>query len=446
MELYENGSAEAAPAPVTASTRRRAIVAASIGNAVEWYDYTVYGYLAATLGVIFFPSTDPTASILASFAAFALAFIVRPIGGIVFGSIGDRIGRQKTLAAVVILISVATFVTGLLPGYASIGVAAPVLLVLLRIIQGLSAGGEVGGAVVFLAEYAPAHRRGFQVGWVNMSALPGAFAGAVFVTVLSATLSQEEMVTWGWRVPFLLALPLGLIGLYLRLKVEDTPEFRALVAAGEHTGSPLRETVKGNVRGITLCLALTTMHAAGFYMVLTYIPTYLATVHNFERGSALVMMMIALGIAIAVIPITASLSDRIGRRPVVAAACIGYILLAYPIFVLMSSGDTGSVILSQVLLGLLFGTFSGAPFAAMIELFATRVRYTAFSIGYNISIALFGGTTPMISVWLVAITGIDVAPALILIAAGVVSLVAVSLIPETARLPLGSLGSVGRST
>lgn len=421
---------------VSQSVRRRAVAAAGVGNAIEWYDYTIYGYLAVTLGAVFFPSADPATSLLAAFAAFAVSFLIRPVGGILFGVIGDRVGRQRTLATVVVLISAATFAVGLLPSYAAIGFWAPVLLVALRIIQGLSAGGEVGGATAFLAEYAPDRSRGLQVGWLNISALPGCLAGALLVTVLTVNLSPGAMMSWGWRIPFLIAGPLGVVGLYLRLKIEDTPAFQKVLREGMVTRNPLRETITRNGRGIVLCGALTTMHAVGFYLMLAYIPNYLTTSHGYERGQALLSTVVAIVVAIVVIPLTSALSDRIGRRPVIASACIGYLLCAYPMFTLLSSGETRYIILAQIILGVLFGTYAGAPFSAMIELFATRVRYTAFSVGYNVAIAIFGGTAPMIAAWLVSTTDLAQAPAFYVMGAALIGLVAVFFISETSRIPL----------
>ncbi|MGE0215840.1 MFS transporter [Mycolicibacterium sp.] len=425
--------------PVTAAVRRRAVAAAAVGNAIEWYDYTIYGYLAVILGAVFFPSDDPATSLLATFAAFALAFVIRPIGGMVFGSLGDRLGRQRTLATVVVLISAATFLVGVLPGYAVIGVWAPVLLVALRVVQGLSAGGEVGGATAFLAEYAPDRKRALQVAWLNMSAVPGCLAGALLVTVLMAALPPESMSSWGWRVPFLLAGPLGIAGLYLRLKIEDTPEFKALVAAGEVKRITLRQTISGNASRIVLCGAMAVTHVVGFYLLLAYIPNFLATTHGYARGGALMSTMVALVVALCVLPLTAALSDRVGRRPLMAAAGAGYLVFAYPIFMLLADGGVMQVVLAQALLGALFGTYAGAPFAAMIELFSTRVRYTAFSVGYNLSVALFGGTAPMIAAWLLTTTGVPTAPAFYVMFAAIVALSAAAVAPETARVPMNQL-------
>ena len=242
MDSREQEVGQAVP-QVEQGMLRRAMLGASVGNCVEWFDFAVYGYLAATLGAVFFPSEDPTISLLSSFAVFGVAFFMRPLGGFFFGPLGDRIGRQRTLAAVIILMSASTFVIAFLPGYAAIGIWAPILLVAARLLQGFSVGGEFGGASAFLAEYSPDERRGYLVSWIEFSAVGGFFLGSASVLLLTATIGEDALGSWGWRIPFLLAGPLGLIGLYIRLRVEDTPEFRALERSGEVSGSPLRETI-----------------------------------------------------------------------------------------------------------------------------------------------------------------------------------------------------------
>jgi MHS family proline/betaine transporter-like MFS transporter len=224
-------------------TVRRATLGATVGSIVEWFDVAVYGYLAVIIGEVFFANDDPTTALLSSFAVFALAFLVRPLGGIFFGQLGDRIGRQKTLAAVILLVSAATFGIGVLPGQDAIGMFAPTLLVILRLLQGFSAGGEMGGASAFVAEYAPPQRRGFFVSFVEMGCILGFLLGSLVVLLLNLLLSGQQMLDWGWRIPFLLAAPLGLVGLFIRSKLEETPEFAALRAAGGVAKNPLKETV-----------------------------------------------------------------------------------------------------------------------------------------------------------------------------------------------------------
>ena len=415
---------------------RRAVVGASVGNAVEWFDFAVYGYLAATLGALFFPSNNPTASLLASFAVFGAAFFVRPLGGFVFGPLGDRIGRQPTLAFVIILMSVATFAMGLLPTYAVIGIWAPLLLVILRLLQGFSAGGEFGGASTFLAEYSPDERRGFLVSWIEFSAVGGFLLGSATVLVLTTGLGEDAMSSWGWRIPFLLAGPLGAVGLYIRLRLEDTPEFRALESVGEVSRSPLRETIVQQWKAILQVAGLVIIQNAGFYIVLVYMPTYFSQELGFtNRGSSL-STVITLLAAMALIPPLGALSDRVGRKPVLAASCVGFALLSYPLFLLMQQVSLFASVLAHVALGALLAIFLSTTIAALTELFPTRVRYGGFSIGYNISVAIFGGAAPFLATWLISVTGNPLSPAFYLVAGAVATFVTLLTITETARTPL----------
>jgi MFS transporter, MHS family, proline/betaine transporter len=415
---------------------RRAMLGASVGNCVEWFDFAVYGYLAATLGAVFFPSEDPTISLLSSFAVFGVAFFMRPLGGFFFGPLGDRIGRQRTLAAVIILMSASTFVIAFLPGYAAIGIWAPILLVAARLLQGFSVGGEFGGASAFLAEYSPDERRGYLVSWIEFSAVGGFFLGSASVLLLTATIGEDALGAWGWRIPFLLAGPLGLIGLYIRLRVEDTPEFRALERSGEVSGSPFRETITQNWRPILQVIGLVIIQNAGFYIVLTYMPTYFSEQLGFSSTASSLSSVFTLLVAMALIPPLGALSDRVGRKPLLAASCVGFALLSYPLFLLMNQGNLVGAVLSHVALGALLAVFLSTTIAALAELFPTRVRYGGFSIGYNISVAIFGGAAPFFATYLISLTGNPLSPAFYLIAAAVASLITVATIVETARTPL----------
>jgi len=415
---------------------RRAIVGASVGNLVEWFDFAVYGYLAATLGAIFFPSDDPTISLLASFAVFGVAFFARPLGGFFFGPLGDRIGRQSTLVAVIILMSFATFAIGFLPGYEAIGIWAPILLVFLRLVQGFSTGGEFGGASAFLAEYSPDERRGFLVSWIEFSAVGGFFLGAASVLLLTAAIGEDALGSWGWRIPFLLAGPLGLIGLYIRLRLDDTPEFRALEQAGEVSRSPFRETLTQNWKPILQVVGLVIIQNAGFYIVLTYMPTYFSEELGFDTTSSSLSTVLTLIVAMALIPPLGALSDRVGRKPLLAASCVGFALLSYPLFLLMNQGSLFAAGLAHVALGILLAIFLSTTIAALTELFPTRVRYGGFSIGYNISVAIFGGAAPFFATWLISATGNPLSPAFYLIAAAAATFVTLLTIKETARTPL----------
>ncbi len=435
MDSQERAVEQAVP-QVEETSIRRAIVGASVGNTVEWFDFAVYGYLAVTLGAVFFPSEDPTISLLSSFAVFGVAFVMRPLGGLFFGPLGDRIGRQRTLATVIILMSISTFVIALLPGYATIGIWAPILLVLARLLQGFSAGGEFGGASAFIAEYSPDNRRGFLVSWLEFSTLIGFILGSTSVLVLSSVLSEEALTSWGWRIPFLIAGPLGLIGLYIRLRLDDTPEFRALESAGEVSQSPFKETVTQNWKPILQVAGLVIIQNAGFYIVLTYMQTYITEQLGFSTTSASLSTVLTLLVGMVLIPPLGALSDRVGRKPVLMASCVGFVVLTYPLFLLLNAGNLAGAIAAHVALGALLAVYLSTTIAALTELFPTRVRYGGFSIGYNISVAIFGGAAPFLATYLISVTGNPLSPAFYLIAAAIATAVTLLTIKETARTPL----------
>ena len=432
----QDRAVEQAVPRVEESSIRRAIVGASVGNMVEWFDFAVYGYLAVTLGAVFFPSEDPTISLLSSFAVFGVAFVMRPLGGFFFGPLGDKIGRQRTLATVIILMSLSTFAIAFLPGYATIGIWAPILLVLARLLQGFSAGGEFGGASAFLAEYSPDARRGFLVSWLEFSTLIGFILGSTSVLFLSSVLSEDALSSWGWRIPFLLAGPLGLIGLYIRLRLEDTPEFRALESTGEVSQSPFRETVTQNWQPILQVAGLVIIQNAGFYIVLTYMQTYITEQLGFSTTSASLSTVLTLLVGMALIPPLGALSDRVGRKPVLMASCVGFVILTYPLFLLLNAGSLAGAIAAHVALGALLAVYLSTTIAALTELFPTRVRYGGFSIGYNVSVAIFGGAAPFLATYLISVTGNPLSPAFYLIAAAVATALTLLTIKETARTPL----------
>ena len=415
---------------------RRAIVGASIGNTVEWFDFATYSFLATTLAVVFFPPGNPTAALLSTFAVFAAAFFVRPLGGLVFGPLGDRIGRQRVLATVIILMSISTFVIGLLPNYATIGIVAPILLVVARCLQGFSAGGEFGGASTFLAEYSPDERRGFLVSWLEVSTLIGFVLGSSLVLLLTSTLSEGAMTSWGWRIPFLLAGPLGVVGLYIRLRLEDTPEFRALKSTGEVSNSPFRETLVENWKQILQVGGLVIIQNVGFYVVLSYLTTYFQDPLGFSSTTGALSTTLTLLVGMVLIPPLGALSDRVGRKPLLMASCVGYALLTYPLFLVLNTGSLVAAILAHVVLGSLLAVFISTSVAALTELFPTRVRYGGFSIGYNFSVAIFGGSSPYLAQYLLSTTGNPLSPAFIVIVAAVMTLLVVLTIPETAGTDL----------
>jgi MHS family proline/betaine transporter-like MFS transporter len=418
---------------------RQAVKGAAIGNAVEWFDFAVYGFLATYIAGKFFPPGDETAALLNTFAICAAAFFMRPLGGFFFGPLADRIGRQRVLALVILLMSASTLAIGLIPSYESIGVFAPILLLLLRCLQGFSAGGEYGSGACFLAEYASDKHRGFVVSFLVWSVVVGFLLGSVTVTGLEATLSESAMNSYGWRIPFLIAGVLGAVGLYIRLRLSDTPEFESLRDEGELSTSPLREAITTSWRPILQIIGLVVIHNVGFYIVFTFLPSYFTKTLGFTKIDAFVSITIASLVAIVLIPPLGALSDRIGRKPLLIAGSIGFAVFAYPLFLLLNTGSLPAAIAAHATLAAIESVFVCASLAAAAELFATRVRSSGYSIGYNLSVAVFGGTAPYIATWLVARTGNEIAPAYYVIAAAVVTLLTVLTMRETAGRPLRKL-------
>ncbi|MFJ8193432.1 glycine betaine/L-proline transporter ProP [Streptomyces sp. NPDC096094] len=429
---------------------KRAVGASALGNCMEWFDFGVYSYLAATIGKVFFPGASPTAQVISSFATFAAAFVVRPLGGLVFGPLGDRVGRQKVLATTMILMAIGTFSIGLIPSYASIGIAAPILLLLARMLQGFSTGGEYGGATTFVAEYSPDRRRGFLASWLDFGTFVGYALGSALVTVLNLMLSDGQMLDWGWRVPFLIAGPLGLIGLYMRLKLEESPAFQQQLdeheksLAQESAGSEFKTIVRRHWRPLLICMGLVLLYNVTNYMVTGYLPTYQTETLGRSSGFADVLVLIGMVWIVLLITFLGRLSDHVGRRPLYAVGAIAMIVLAVPAFLLLKADGTWAPVAGVLLLATLLACFAAPSAATLPALFPTAVRYAAMGIGFNFAVAAFGGTTPLLTEALVSVTGNDLMPAYYLMVAGVIGLVTVRFLPESAQVPLsGSQPMVG---
>lgn len=411
---------------------RRAVAGASIGNAVEWFDFAIYGFLATFIAGQFFPAGDETAALLNTFAIFAAAFFMRPLGGFVFGPLGDRIGRQRVLALVILLMSAATLGIGLLPTYDAIGVLAPLLLLVLRCLQGFSAGGEYGGGAVYLAEFATDERRGVTVTFMVWSGVLGFLLGSITVTLLQAVLSTAAMESYGWRIPFLIAGPLGLVGLYIRLRLSDTPQFAELSRSEQTAESPLREAVSTAWRSILQVIGLMIVFNIGYYVVFAFLPSYFIKTLQFSATDAFLSITLACLVALVLILPLAMVSDRIGRRPLLIGGAVAFAVLGYPLFLLLNTGSLVAAIAAHCVLAAIESVYVSTAVSAAVELFATRVRFSGFSIGYNVCVAVFGGTTPYIVTWLTATTGDAIAPAYYLVIAAIVSLGVVLTLRETA--------------
>lgn len=427
---------------VDPGTVRKAVMASAIGNATEWYDYGVFtsGAIATAVGTVFFPA-EGGSPVLKSLALVAVGFIIRPFGGAFFGPLGDKIGRRRVLAITILTMSGCTFVVGCLPTFATIGWAAPAMLLALRITQGFSTGGEYGGAATFIAEYAPARRRGFFGSFLEFGTLSGYVFGNIVVLAVTLSLTAAQLNGWGWRIPFFVALPLGVIGLYLRTKLEDTPEFQRIADAGQAADrAPLREALTGHWQMIVNLIGIVMMLNVADYMLLTTMPTYFtSTLHLSDTTSTWIIIGVEM-LQMAIIAPLGALSDRVGRKPLLVTAALGYIVLSWPSFKLMQTGNTALLFLGfavvAVLLVLILAVIGGT-FPAM---FPTRVRYGAFAIGYNISTSIFGGTVGVLVTWLINLTGNNDIPAYYLILAGLIGIYPILRIPETAGVPMSRVG------
>ncbi|MBE1581263.1 MHS family proline/betaine transporter-like MFS transporter [Amycolatopsis roodepoortensis] len=411
-----------------------------MGNCIEWYDFGVFGFMPAILGQVFFNASSTSEGALATFAVLAITFIVRPFGSFVFGPLGDKIGRQKVLALTIILMSGSTFIIGLLPSYATIGPAAAVLLILLRTIQGFSAGGEYGGAATFIAEYAPARRRGFWGSWLEFGTLVGFAMGAGFVTIFTVALGDEAMREWGWRLPFLIAGPLGIIGLYLRNKLEDTPLFQEIEKKNQVEKSPLKALLKKHWTSILHLIGIVVMLNVADYIVITYLETYLKDVVGFSGHAPLLIILATIALMLILIVPIGILSDKIGRKPILIASCASFLVLPIPAFSLMGAAADDQngwqlalgVLMIAVPLVLILAVLA----ATLPAMFPTQERYGGFSIGYSVSTAAFGGTASYIIGSLVKSTGDNLWPAYYLMGAAAIAAIPILLLPETAGVSL----------
>ncbi|MCJ2187156.1 MFS transporter [Novosphingobium beihaiensis] len=428
-----SGHPEATPPGVL----RRAIAASAIGNATEWFDYGIYAYGVTYIAAALFPGQAGEATLFA-LATFAISFLVRPLGGLFWGPLGDRYGRKAVLGATIIMMATATVGVGLIPSYDTIGFWAPLLLVLLRMVQGFSTGGEYGGAAIFMAEYAPDKRRGFYGSFLEVGTLAGFSAGALLMLGFSLLLGDDAMHAWAWRLPFLLAGPLGLVGVYLRARMAETPLFREVEE--HHTQEPsagleLRHLLTRYRRPLLAMGGLVVALNVVNYTLLSYMPTYLERRLGLSTDAALMVPIAGMLFMMVLLPFAGALSDRIGRKPLWRVSLAGLFLAAIPLYHFIGMGMASAVI-GFIILGLLYVPQLATISATFPAFFPTPVRFAGFAISYNLSTSLFGGTAPALNSWLIGQTGDPLIPAYVMMASCLAGLLALHFTEESAGKPL----------
>lgn len=396
--------------------RNMTILSGVVGNILEWYDFAVYGFFAPILGKLFFPAEDPVTSLIASFGAFAAGFLMRPIGGAVFGHIGDRMGRKKALNLSVLMMAIPTFLIGVMPTHAQIGIAAAVILVLLRMCQGLSVGGEYTSSIVFLAESAPKNRKGLYSSASLLGGVGGILLGSLVGTVLTSILDDVQLQNWGWRIPFLMGIIVAAIGYLIRRHMPET------LQEEEKLENPLRVLRKSWLQVVRVS-GLNLLSAVVFYAMFVFVVTWLVNYVHEPRTMALRFNTITLLFLMLLLPLVAYLSDRWGRKPLLIAGAVGIILFAYPLFWLMHHPNETMILLGEFGMATLIAIYIAPIPVTLVEMFPRNIRVSAVSIGYNLAYAVFGGTVPMVAVWLIQKEHNDLAFVWYIIGAAIISLI-----------------------
>lgn len=384
---------------------KKVVVSGIIGNGLEWYDYALYAHFATIISKHFFPTGDSFTSLIATFGVFAAGFFMRPLGAILFGYIGDRFGRRASLASAILLMAVPTACIGLLPTFEQIGILAPILLTVIRLLQGLSLGGGFSGFIAFVVEHSPAEHRGLAGSTSMFSMCLGIVVGSAVAAFMSNVMPTADLELWGWRVPFILGLIVGVVGLYIRAHTDESPHYVEAKEQGSLSEQPVRDVFAHYLPTLVLGISIYLTVTIPFYTFVVFLNNYMTEILHRPIDESLTINTISMVVVILLLPVGGWLSDKIGRKPLLVGAAVGYLLLAYPIFTLLAQPDYYSPLIGQILFGVLVAMYMGPVPAVLVELFPTSVRYTGVALSYNISAAVFGGTMPMISTWLIKITG-----------------------------------------
>lgn len=421
----------------TTKLNKRSLIAGFSGNILEWYDFTVYGFFATVIGAQFFPEEDKVVQLISAFGIFAAGYMMRPIGGIIFGHIGDSQGRKKALLISVMLMAIPTTLIGFLPTYESIGWYSALLLIILRLMQGLSVGGEFTGSISFLVEKAPSGKRGFFGSWSTFGVFGGMLLGSALAYIITAVLSKEQLHDFGWRIPFLFGAVIGVVGLYLRKGMGDDENFEKMKSEYKRTKTPLSEFWANYKLQALKIILLSWSFGVSVYLIFIFLPSYLHTFHNVKLDDALSAHTISIIVLMLLIPLFGYLNDKFGRKTVLFLSFIGFVVLSYPLFSLMFENTFSAILIAMLVFAILEAMFQSVMPALMTEMFPARVRYTGLSVSYNMSMALFGGTAPVICTWLVKVSGGNVwMPAYYLIATFIIAIVTLFFIPETFKKEL----------